>query len=99
MINFQAGSGQVWKFILINSFVLINAKEQSVEIQASVSGSHFEGNHQVFLCSGSSQWDCLLLRIVRPSKTPHLLLSSLVLISFIKTIKSPTYLEPGHCSG
>ena len=33
MINFQAAAEQVWKFILINSFVLINAKEQSVRIQ------------------------------------------------------------------
>lgn len=58
MINFQAGARQVWKFILINSFVLINAKEQSVGIWNSVSGSHFERNHQAFLCSKSTRQSC-----------------------------------------
>lgn len=46
MINFQAGARQVWKFILINAFVLINAKEQSVGIWHSVSRSHFEGTQE-----------------------------------------------------
>lgn len=59
MINFQADAKQVWKFILINSFVLINAKEQSVGIQHSVRWSHFERNQQAFRCSGSAWQDYL----------------------------------------
>lgn len=48
MINFQAGAEQVWKFILINSSVLINAKEQSVGIGHSVGGSHWEKDRPSF---------------------------------------------------
>lgn len=99
MINFHAGARQVWKFILINSFVLINAKKHSVGIWHSVSRSHFERNHQAFLYSGSTWKDCLLWRIMRSSKTPHLLLSFLVLTLLITTVKSPAYLETGHYGG
>lgn len=99
MINFQAGAGQVCKFILINSFVLINAEEQSVGIQHSISRSYFERNHQAFLCPGPTRHDCLLGRSTEPSKTPCLLLSLLVLASLITAIKSTACTEVGHNIG
>lgn len=87
MINFQAGAGQVCRFILINSFVLINAKEQSVGIQL----------HQQEPFRKEPPGICVFWinsaglpagEVGEASNAPYLLLSFLVLTSLIIAIKS-----------